>query len=52
MKQILYESEVNVVALLKKHKGKREVAQAVGLSQSKVIRIGKKYFENIVICQG
>jgi DNA-directed RNA polymerase specialized sigma subunit len=49
MKPILYKKEVDTNALLKKQMTSREVADIVGLSQSKVNRNGKKHFENIVM---
>ena len=44
MKSILYEKEIDTVALLKKHMSSREVANIVGFSQSKVSRIREKHF--------
>ena len=49
MKQISYEKELNKVALLKKQMSNREIANVVGLSQSKVNKIRKKHFENIIM---
>jgi hypothetical protein len=49
MKPISYEKEIDTIALLKKQISSREVVAIVGLSQSKMNRIRKKYFKNIVI---
>jgi transposase len=52
MKPILYEKKLDMGALLKKQMSSREVANIVGLSQSKVNRIKKKPFENILMLSG
>jgi DNA-directed RNA polymerase specialized sigma subunit len=44
----LYKKEVDTIALFKKQMSSREVTDIVGLLQSKMSRIRKKYFENIV----
>jgi DNA-directed RNA polymerase specialized sigma subunit len=44
MKPISYEKEIDIVSFLKKHMSSREVANIVGLSQSKVNRIREKHF--------
>ena len=49
MKPISYEKEIDTCALLKKQMSSREVANATNLSQSKLNRIRKKHFENIVM---
>jgi DNA-directed RNA polymerase specialized sigma subunit len=40
---------VYTIVLLKKKICNKEVIGVVGLSQSKVNRIGKKYFENVLM---
>jgi DNA-directed RNA polymerase specialized sigma subunit len=52
MKLMSYQKEIDTVALLKKQMSSREVAEIIGLSQSKVNRIRKKHFENIVMPRG
>jgi transposase len=47
-----YQKEIDTVALLKKQMSSREVAEIIGLSQSKVNRIRKKHFENISMPRG
>jgi DNA-directed RNA polymerase specialized sigma subunit len=49
MKPILYEKDKDIVAFLKKQMSSREVPYVVDLSQFKVNRIMKKYFENIIM---
>jgi 6-phosphofructokinase len=49
MKPILYAKEVETIALLKKQMKCREVANIVEFSQSKMIRIRKNHFKNIVM---
>jgi DNA-directed RNA polymerase specialized sigma subunit len=41
MKLISYQKEIDTVAFLKKQMSSREVVEIVGLSQSKVNRIGR-----------
>jgi transposase-like protein len=52
MKSISYKKNVDIVALLKKQMSSREVANIVGLLQSKVNRIRKRHFENILMQRG
>ena len=52
MKPISYQKEIDTVALLKKQMSSREAVEIVGLSQSNVNRIRKKYFENIIMPRG
>jgi hypothetical protein len=49
MKPISYEKEIDTGALLKKQMSSREVANAVNLLQSKLNRIRRNHFENIVM---
>jgi hypothetical protein len=52
MKPISYKKEIDIVSLLKRQMNSRKIIDIVGLSQSKVNRIRKKQFKNIIMPRG
>ena len=49
MRSISREKEQNVVALIKKGRSTREIAKSVGLAQSTINRVKKRFSTNIVL---
>jgi hypothetical protein len=52
MKPSSYKKEIDIVSLLKRQMNSRKIIDIVGLSQSKVNRIRKKQFKNIIMPRG
>jgi transposase len=52
MRPISREKEQNIVALIEKGRSSREIAKSVGLAQSTINRVRKRFSKNVALSKG